>query len=37
MRFRNPDRRGLEVVALMAVVLLALVAALIAADALHMH
>jgi Tfp pilus assembly protein PilE len=37
MKLRNPDRRGIEIVALMITVLMALVLALIISDALHMH
>jgi Tfp pilus assembly protein PilE len=37
MRLRNPDRRGIEVVALMVAVLVVLVLALVTVDALHVH
>lgn len=37
MRLRNPDRRGIEIVALIISVILVLVVALVVVDALHVH
>jgi hypothetical protein len=37
MKLRNPDRRGIEIVALMIAVILVLVVALVTVDALHVH